>query len=445
MKTKTLASLALITLSGAAFAAPAESTPAARQLQIYPKNLARQHVGTNLFLFNPTNQTYTPTEAAAAWLDDDVTTGWPVMAGKQHYLVSLAEPQLLTNFSISARAAEGTITIYAGDEPAVPGAKSWSPVAKDIAFDSVNQKKLAKPFSRFAKYILIETNIADPGPLFSLYIYGERPAVAYDLHKREQAIDVRSIFGPFVNEPTSVNVAALYSNARVANATSTDGFLSWQKAVDENPESGITISPTTDKSGAVINLESTRTIKRLAVLADPGTKGRLEVFVVPSAATASSAAASSEFIKVSNPAPAATAAPAAVQPASLTGLNPAATLDFDGTARTSTDIPGAEGGALLVRWTPANGTDSINVRELNAFSDVTLRDHELTPSLESIAELAPDGSKDGKDFKSPIGEGKDAKEPVGELLGSPYLPGSLGFPPVLTNRTRRSTPEPLSP
>jgi len=54
--------------------------PAARQYQVYPKNLARQHVGSNLFVYNTTTNQYVPTEASAAWLDEDVTTGWPVLA-----------------------------------------------------------------------------------------------------------------------------------------------------------------------------------------------------------------------------------------------------------------------------------------------------------------------------------------------------------------------------
>jgi hypothetical protein len=66
MKTSTIAALAILATSIATIAASPEADPASKQLQIYPKNLARQHVGTNLFLFNQSSQTFTPTEAAAA-------------------------------------------------------------------------------------------------------------------------------------------------------------------------------------------------------------------------------------------------------------------------------------------------------------------------------------------------------------------------------------------
>ena len=203
MKTTLLALLASTTCATIAFAV--DNDPAARQYQVYPKNLARQHVGSNLFVFNTTNNTYVPTEASAAWLDEDITTGWPVLAGKQHYLLALSEPELVSNFAVSSKPSEGTVSIYAGDEPAAPGAKSWAPLAQNVPFNSINEKKLDKPFTRFAKYLLIETDLATPGPLYSLYVYGEKPATVYSMREREQAIDSRAIFGQYINNQTTFN------------------------------------------------------------------------------------------------------------------------------------------------------------------------------------------------------------------------------------------------
>lgn len=436
MKTKSLASLLILSCSIAGLAAPLESDSPSRQLQIYPKNLARQHVGTNLFLFNAANQSYAPTEASAAWLDDDVTTGWPVMAGKQHYLVALSEPQLLTNFAISTRPVEGTVSLYASDEPAAPGAKGWALLAQDVPLESVNNKKLTKPFSRLAKYLLIETDIADPGPLFGLYVYGERSAVAYRLGKREQAIDTRSIFGPFVNNQTSFNTAALYSGGRITNASSPEGYLAWQKAIDENPESGVSIAPTTTTSGAVVKFDSHRSITRLALLTDESAKGRLDFFVVDQSArtAASESEPAAEIVQVSNPAAAPAADEVPAEATTLAGLTPTVSIVLEGTSpRTSIDLPATEGSTLLVRWTPEDNSSSLTIRELNSFSDLSLNENELSLTPEAIAELGSDPSKDGKSFK---GDGKDGKplEPIKDLRAGPYLPGSLGFPPNITGR-----------
>lgn len=439
-----------ILLSSVAAFAIAESEPAQKQLQVFPKNLARQHVGSNLFLFNATSQKFQPTEAAAAWLDDDVTTGWPVMAGQQHYLLTLSEPTLVTNVALSTRPTAGTVTVYAGDEPAAPGAKSWTAVAKGIPIDSISEKKLGQPFSRFAKYLLIETEIADPGPLFSLYVYGDRPAVNYQLRKRDTPIDTSAIFGPYVNNATTYSVSALYAHSTITHAASGGSYLSWQRAIDENPESGVSILPTTEEAGMVLKLSAGHQVSRFAVLTGGApAKGKLEFFVVRSApqTTSTTPADESGVAKVNN----SDAAPI-VTGASLAGLTATTTLVLDGsTTRGAIGFPGVEGGAVLVRWTPDTAGQALDLRELNAFNEISLNDYELSLTPEAVAALNDsegngngrnyaDSSKGGGDFK----DYKDGKSipPVGEFLSprSPYLPGGLGFPPNLTRRVLAPTP-----
>ena len=447
MNIKPLTSLILLT-SVAAFAV-GEGDQTQKQFQSFPKNLARQHVGSNLFLFNATSQKFQPTEAAAAWLDDDVTTGWPVMSGQQHYLLTLAEPALLTNIALSTRPTTGTVTVYVGDEPAAPGAKSWTAVAKGIPVDSINEKKLAQPFSRFAKYLLIETDIADPGPLFSLYVYGDRPSVSYQLRKRETPIDTRAIFGPYVNNSQTFSIAALYAHSSVSYAASSGSSLSWQRAIDENPESGVSIMPTTDEAGLVLKLASGHQVSRFAVLTGGApAKGKIEFFIVPNApaeTTSTTSATGSEIAQVSNATP-------APKSASLTGLTSTITLVLDGSnSRGSVVFPGVEGGAVLVRWTPDTAGESLDLRELNAFNEVSLNDYELSLTPEAVAELRDSdrsGSRrDYADASKDAGDYKDGKSipPVGEFLSprTPYLPGGLGFPPNLARR--KLSPSPVSP
>ena len=431
---KTTSIVSLVSAVCATLAVAAEGDPAAKQLQVFPKNFARQHLGANLFVFNPANQTFVPTEAAAAWLDDDISTGWPVMAGKQSYLIALPEPEMISNFSVSSRPAAGTISIYAGDEPAVPGAKSWSPLAQNLPFDSVNEKKLAKPFSRFAKYVLIQTDIADPGPLFSMYLYGERPAVDYSLRKREAAIDARAIFGQYVNNKTAFNLNGLYAQSRVSSANSPDGFLPWQKGIDDNPESGLTLSASTNESGAVIRYNGAQSLSRIALLTEGAPKGKLEFFAISTVAEV----ADSAIAPASIPAP--NSAPSAAKPVSLEGRAPTTSIVLDGsTSRTAVDFPAVPASELIVRWTPANAGDTITIRELNSFGALSLNDYEVGLKPEIVAGYSGGEGKDGKDAKE-IAEGpKDIKDPKLDPLalgpnGSPYLPGALGFPPNLNGR-----------
>jgi hypothetical protein len=410
-------------------------------LQAFPKNLARQHLGSNLFVFNPSNQTYVPNEAAAAWLDEDVSTGWPALAGKQHYLLALPEPELITNFALSCRQTEGTVTLYAGDEPAAPGARSWAPIARDIPLESINDKKLSRSFSKLAKYLLIETNIPNPGPVYSLYVYGEKPAISYRLRQREEPIEVRSIFGPYTNTQTSFNTGGLHSQSRVSYADSSDGYVGWQRAIDDNPETALSIAPSGEESGAVLRYNQSRRVSRVAVLTEPTAKGKLDFYALNEASPEPVVAQDASL----EPA-ASTAAAASQTPVSVSGMTPTVSIVLDGTnPRTSIDFDPVEASSLLVRWTPANGTDPVALRELDTFDGLTLANYETGLKADAVAQYTPEtnetgAGRDNKDYK----DFKDAKDIAeGPNDRRPYLPGSLGFPPNLT--VRRGVPPPRKP
>jgi len=151
MKTNALLIAISAACSTVLFAAPRESTatvkmpvdsnnevPNVNQLQVFPKNMARQHLGTNLFVYDKTSQRYVATEAAAAWLDEDPVTGWSVLPGKQHYLLQFAEPQIVTNFGLSAKTNNGSLSLYLGDQPAAPGDAAWNLVARNVGIELLN-------------------------------------------------------------------------------------------------------------------------------------------------------------------------------------------------------------------------------------------------------------------------------------------------------------------
>ncbi|HEX4085352.1 MAG TPA: hypothetical protein VHY22_10610 [Chthoniobacteraceae bacterium] len=404
-----------------------------------PKNLARQHLGANLLIYNESNQTYAPTEAAAAWLDDDIATGWPAMTGKQDYLLALPEPDLVNNFCVSARNASGTVTLYAGDEAAPPGSKSWTVLEKDVPIDSINEK-LGKPFGRFAKYILIETNLTDSGPWYSVYLYGDKPASAYHIQQRAQPVDPRTIFGPYTNPETSFSVSSIYAHSHVIAAGG--DASAWQNAIDDNPGTGTFIPATQKEAGLAIQYDRAYAIQRISVLTDPGTKGKLEFFVVnqPAAPAASGATtsrdASSHYIKVANDdaAPAADqpATPATPAPQDLGSQQPTATINFDGSSsRASIDFTPVNGTTLVARWTPDTAGQPLNLREVDSFGDVALNDYELAP--DAVAEgPATDNSAGGGKEVIPSDGGKETLPPaVGEELPAktPFIPGVPVFPP----------------
>ena len=423
-----LASFATIALATAA----TQPDPAATADVSAPKNLARQHLGANLLIYTPSNQTYAPTEAAAAWLDDDIATGWPALTGKQDYLLALPEPELVNNFMISERNATGTVTLYAGDEAAPPGSKSWTVLAQDIPVDSINEK-LGKPFGRFAKYILIETNLSDSGPWYSVYLYGSQSATAYHIQQRAQPVDPRTEFGPYTNPATSFSISSLYAHCKVMTAGG--DASTWTNAIDDNPATGTTVPATQTTAGLAIQYDKAYPVERVSVLTDPGTKGKLELFVIDSqpqpatGAVKSNAAldGDSQYIKAADET---VTSDATTAPVDLTGQTPVATINFDGTSpRASVDFTPASGTELAARWTPDTAGQPLNIREIDSFGDLALNDYELTP--DTVAEGPQANETSGKEA-FPNDGGKEALPPsVGEELPfkTAFVPGVPVFPP----------------
>jgi hypothetical protein len=419
MNTKLLVSLATVACTTLAFAAEGEDST---QFQAYPKNLARQHLGTNLLQFNTGTKTFTSTQAAAAWLDDDITTGWPVMSGKQYHLITLPRAELVTNFSLSTRPTEGKVSLYGSDVAAAPDAASWNPLLKDVPLESVNQK-MSRDFSRVAKYILVETEITTPGPLYSLYLYSHKPAVSYDLKKRDQAVQPKAVFGPYVNDATAVNVASLYAHSTVSQSGESADPVSLQRAIDDNPETAVTIAPG-DKL-TTIRYREPHTVSRVALLSDSGAQGKLDLFLTDGDSPADAAPPTISLV--------------------LDGTNP----------RTSVDFPASSASEMRMRWTPTNGTDPLTVREINAFGEAKLTSYAVnatagTPAAVVDRQLASEkydrstrSKSDGKETRD-AKDAKDAKNleeiAAGPGESSPFLPGSLGFPPNVNGRLPRDFP-----
>ena len=428
MNTPALVTVIATACSALAFAAPAEKSTGSAS-QGYLKNIARQHYTSTLSLFDASAQRYVATEAAAAWLDDDVATGWPALAGKQHYLLQFAEPQLVTNFELSTKIASGTISLYSGDRDAAPGDKAWTLIAKDVPVESINNQKLAQRINKFAKYLLIETNIADPSPIYSLNVFGERSSSSTSIVARPQPIDVKPLLGEFVNNQTAFNMAAIYAKGQVTYANSGGTEASWQRAIDDDPETLLNVKSSTAESGLVVRFDSAYPFTRLSLLTNPKVRGKVDIFLLSEA-------------------------PQQSTPVSIEGIAPSVTLTFDGTSqRSSADFAETKAAALALRWTPESGDATLAIRELNIFADLSLTDHEVAGAPTALAQGPTEkGDGDGKslaDGKAPIamGPGRDFKgtsaPPIAAGPGG-YDPGRLGFPPILGIPRNSRTPTPVS-
>ena len=425
--------------SSLALAAPPEKS-AGNIFQGYAKNIARQHYTTTLSLYDAATQRYVATEAAAAWLDDDVATGWPALAGRQSYLLKFAEPQLVTNFELSTKVPSGTVSLYAGDHEAAPGDKAWTLIAKDVPVESINNRKLAHRINKFAKYLLIQTDIADPSPIYSLNVFGERSAASTAIVSRPQPVDVKQLLGDYVNNQTAFNMAGIYAKGEVTFANSGGSERNWQQGIDDDPETLLNVNASTGESGLIVGFDRAHPFTRLSLLTNSKTRGKVDIFLLSEA-------------------------PQKSTPVSIEGVAPSVTLTFDGTSqRAFADFAETKASALALRWTPESGEAPLAVRELNIFGDIALTDYEVAGAPTALAQ-GPSGDgtdtdrersgSDGKsiaDGKAPIAQGPGkgrsldfkgtSAPPIAAGPGNGFDPGRIGFPPLLGIPRPSSTPPP---
>ncbi len=227
---------------------------------VVSKNMARYHMGTILEKFDPETRYYLPDLSAVAWLDEDDTTLCTIPTGKQWYLISLDSPTLIQNFSIAAESLTGKITLYASDQKAVPGAKTWVPLLRAASAQDLKEKQSQKPLYSFTRYVLLEADLLQPAEVSSLYLFTDSDASTFRLVKRPESSRFTDKAGPFYKDPKGqVNFAGKY--ARNTDGSENDNLA---KMTDESPESAGSL----DQKPMVIDLKETRQLERFSVFAE---------------------------------------------------------------------------------------------------------------------------------------------------------------------------------
>jgi hypothetical protein len=211
---------AIATLGSLACAAYAESN-SIQELRATTKNLARHHNLAGLRWFDAARSEYVAALGAAAWLDDDIASGFPLLPGQQFYLLSLSEPAFVNALGFSAKEMEGTVSVWVGDDVREPGNPAWSPVLKGASFATLNDRQPGRKFGKYAKYILIETNVAAAQEVYSIGLYGDRTATTDSFVPRPAPLDAAAVLGQPVDVARSINVASLTAGARVSFVQST--------------------------------------------------------------------------------------------------------------------------------------------------------------------------------------------------------------------------------
>ncbi len=200
--------------STAAVIAPVEKKESVGAPSKFAKNLARTNMGSMLTEYDEFARHYLPSPMGAEWFDEDSATTAVLPQGHHYYLVVLQEPNLLQNFMISGGAVDGTISIYTSDQKLPPGNKFWKAIAKDVSAETLKEEGLSKPFFRYARYLLVETNLKAPAEISSFYLFGDSDSSTYEIKRREKKVLPEEIVGPYqAKSKTQFNLVSLYAQS----------------------------------------------------------------------------------------------------------------------------------------------------------------------------------------------------------------------------------------
>lgn len=400
--------------------------------EVITKNMARFHVGTILEKFDSQTRYYLPDPSAVAWLDEDDTTTCTLPTGKQFYLITLENPTLIQNFSIAAETLSGKISLYASDQKAMPGTKTWVPLIKGLSAQELKEKEYQKPLFSFTRYILLETELVQPAEVSSLYLFTDSDAASYKLVKRPQPSRFTEKAGPFYKDPKGqVNFAGRYARSK---SGSEDDNLA--KMTDESPES----SGSLDQKPMVIDLKESRQIERLSIFAEKK-RGMMNI--------------SLEEDRLAPSTPSTTYLPHSVQIlagigwqksggmlAQLSGgvenkISSALTRNvvFDGSSdRFSVQLPATPCRFLTMTWASGETpTTPLKIKNFSAMGNISLNDYHVNRSL-AITEV----NSSVVNTENGTTDSVKTNEPNGQTTGSTTLGNlaisteeNLNLPPVV--------------
>src|SRR5690606_2066415 len=103
-----------------------------------------------------------------------------------------------------------------------------------------------------------------------------------------------------------------------------------------------------------------RSVQRVSVLTEQGAKGRLDLYLVEAAGDS---------------------------PVATGDLVPTVSMMLDGeNPRSSIDFPAVQASTLAARWTPEDGSQPLEIRELNSFGDTEIATYAVNAAPQAIGE-----------------------------------------------------------
>jgi hypothetical protein len=243
----------------------------------HPANLARADFGTRLLMVDGQGKSVTaPQTATAALLGEHDPLGYALEAGATSMIVSLPKAEQIQLFNFLNLTAAGQVSVAVSNSKLPPNSPQWHSVVKTQEFsgqDVVN----CELGSVEARYVKLDFQLTTAGRIDTFGLYGKRAAAKAGARRGTGPLYLSG--NKFIGYDF-VDYGGTSAPATVVHVSAGEDLNAAQAMVDGNLKTGYTFKPTDRHPMAVIDLGTSRSLRRVSVAYKAG-PGRLDFYVMP--------------------------------------------------------------------------------------------------------------------------------------------------------------------
>ncbi len=255
---------------------------------IYPKNLARQHLGASLSAsYNlpgsapggPVNES---DEVTLALLSEDATIHCFLPVGRHAFIISMTSIQTVNRFSFLNNSASGSVSIAVSNTLWPQDNPKWQQTQQPKEFSGPGVVFRDLGF-REAKYVKIDFDIRQSGHIASFGLFGSSTTDLYRMRKKSRitpsAIPMFAPPAQSSRDSLNCDLAALYAKSRVAYVSSAAKQQDVNLMVDDMPDTGYAFEPGDANPTMILDLGRQYDLRR-AVFQVTGPPGLLKLYLL---------------------------------------------------------------------------------------------------------------------------------------------------------------------
>ncbi len=351
----------------------------------HPANLARADFGTRLLVVDAQGKPVAaPQTATTALLGEHDPLGYALPSGTTSLIVSLPKVEQLQVFNFLNLTAAGEVTVAVSNSRLPANSPQWRSVVKSQDFhaqDVVN----CELGSVEARYVKLDFKLSKAGNIESFGLYGNRSVAKAGTRQGSGPIYLSG--SRFVGYDF-VDYGGATAPGTVVYVSAGEDINAAQAMVDGNLKTGYTFKPTDRRPVAVIDLGTSRSLRRVSMAYKAG-PGRLDFYVIPDPTAAEG------FFRANNQPRATVDVPKLIGndfPGDREPIGSVKTGEQTGLQRANVNVSGITGRYLAVVYTSTgggngsgSGKDTVSNRPSRRnntdFKDFSARDFKDTPAL----------------------------------------------------------------